>query len=62
MTELDFVLDRSGSMARPVSAGYGPAGFLCVRIQLSVQKEKSERISHLEDTVRLSLFVKEQYS
>ena len=36
--------------------------FLCVCIQLSVQKEKSERISHLEDTVRLSLFVKEQYS
>ena len=27
MTELDFVLDRSGSMAGPVSAGYGPAGF-----------------------------------
>ena len=34
-------------------------GFLCVRIQLSIQKEKSERISHLEDTVRLSLFAKE---
>ena len=27
MTELDFVLDRSGSMAGSVSAGYGPAGF-----------------------------------
>ena len=29
--------------------------FLCVRIHLSVQKEKSERISHLEDTVRIIL-------
>ena len=27
MTELDFVLDRCGSLAGPVSAGYGPAGF-----------------------------------
>ena len=39
-----------------------PRRFLCVLIQLFIQKEKSERISHLEDTVRLSLFVKEQYS
>ena len=30
--------------------------FLCVRIQLFIQKEKSERISHLEDTVRIILF------
>ena len=29
--------------------------FLCVRIQLFIQKEKSERISHLEDTVRIIL-------
>lgn len=29
--------------------------FLCVFIQLFVQKEKSERISHLEDTVRIIL-------
>ena len=30
--------------------------FLCVRIQFFIQKEKSERISHLEDTVRIILF------
>ena len=29
--------------------------FLCVFIQLFIQKEKSERISHLEDTVRIIL-------
>ena len=29
--------------------------FLCVFIQLFIQKEKSERISHLEDTVRIML-------
>ena len=33
-----------------------PRRFLCVLIQLFIQKEKSERISHLEDTVRIILF------
>ena len=38
-----------------VSAGYEPRQFLRVSIQLFIQKEKSERISHLEDTVRIIL-------
>ena len=62
MTELDFVLDRSGSMAGPVSAGYGPAGFYVYASNFPYKKKNPNASPTWKIQFGLSLFVKEQYN
>ena len=56
MTELDFVLDRSGSMAGPVSAGYGPAGFYEYSSSFSYKKKNPNASPTWKIQFGLSLF------
>ena len=56
MTELDFVLDGSGAMAGPVSAGYGPAGFYVYASTFPYKKKNPNASPTWKIQFGLSLF------